>query len=64
MFQLGASGDTRITGGDLLQANGQPVKVSGLTQLKFTLGSTSHVAGNLPAQTIKGRLEQNGIDVT
>ncbi|MEO5961586.1 MAG: immunoglobulin domain-containing protein, partial [Opitutaceae bacterium] len=64
VLQLGASGDTRITGGDLLQANGQPVKVSGLTQLKFTTGSTSHVAGNLPAQTIKGRLEQNGIDVT
>jgi uncharacterized delta-60 repeat protein len=64
VFMIGSSPDTRITGGDLLQANGQPVKVSGLTQLKFTAGSTSHVANNRPAQTNKAVLQQNGVDVT
>jgi outer membrane protein assembly factor BamB/subtilisin family serine protease len=60
---IGSSPDTRITGGDLLQANGQPVKVTGLTQLKFTAGGTSNNAP-LPAQTNKAVLQQNGIDVT
>ena len=64
VFIIGSSPDTRITGGDLLQANGQPVQVSGLTQLKFTAGSTSHGAADLPAQTNKAVLLQNGADVT
>ena len=64
VFIIGASPDTRITGGDLAQANHQPVKVAGLTQLKFTAGSTSHGAGDLPAQTNKAVLMQNGVDVT
>jgi len=64
MFIIGSSPDTRITGGDLLQANSQPVKVSGLTQLKFTAGSTSHGSADLPAQTNKAVLMQNGVDVT
>ena len=63
VFIIGSSPDTRVTGGDLLQANGQPVKVGGLTQLKFTDGSTSGGA-LLPAQPIQGRLTQNGVDVT
>ena len=61
---LGSGADVRITGGDLRQANGAAVKVSGITQLKFTAGSTSHVASSLPVQTNQGRLEQNGVDVT
>ena len=63
VFIIGSSPDTRITGGDLLQANGQPVKVSGLTQLKFTDGTKSSGA-TLPAQTNKAVLQQNGTDVT
>ena len=63
MLLLGSADDVRITGGDLLQANNKAVQVSGMTQLKFTSGTTSQ--GNvLPAQTDKSRLEQNGADVT
>ena len=58
-----ATNNTWITGGDLFQANGQPVKVSGITQVKFTDGTTSGGA-LLPAQPIQGRLTQNGVDVT
>ena len=60
---IGSSGDTRITGGDLFQTNGAPVKVFGLTQLKFTDGTTS---GNvlLPAQHNLAHLDQSGLDVT
>ena len=63
VFIIGSSSDTRITGGNLLQANGQPVKVSGLTQLKFTAGGTSG-GGSLPAQANQAILQQNGADVT
>ena len=63
VLMIGSSPDTRITGGDLLQANGQPVKVSGLTQLKFVAGTTSQ-GTVLPAQTNKAVLQQNGTDVT
>jgi len=59
-----ATNNTWITGGDLLQLNGQPVKVSGLTQLKFAAGSTSHGVADLPAQKNKAVLQQNGADVT
>lgn len=58
-----ASSNTWITGGDLLQGNGRPVQVSGLTQLKFAIGSDS--AGNiLPAKANHAILLQNGTDVT
>ena len=63
VFIIGSSPDTRITGGDLLQANGQAVKVSGLTRLTFTAGGTSNNVP-LPAQTNKAVLQQNGTDVT
>jgi hypothetical protein len=60
---LGSAADTRITGGDMLQANGKPIQVSGLTQLKFTDGSDSH--GNLlTAQANRAVYQQNGADVT
>jgi len=60
---LGSASDVRVTGGDLWQANGQPVQVSGITQLKFVDGTTSGGAF-LPAQADKSRLMQNGADVT
>lgn len=60
---IGSGADVRITGGDLLQANAKAVQVSGVTQLKFTAGSTSH--GTLfSAQTNRARLEKDGADVT
>jgi hypothetical protein len=63
VLMIGSSPDTRITGGDLLQSNGRPVQVSGLTQLKFAAGASSH---NVPqaAKQNAARLEQNGLDVT
>lgn len=63
VFMIGSSPDTRITGGDLFQTNGQPVRVSGLTQLKFTDGGTSNNT-LLPAQTNKALLQQAGVDMT
>jgi hypothetical protein len=59
----GNNGDTRITGGDLYQQNGQAVQVSGLTKLKFTNGTDSH-GSVLPAARNRAVLEQNGVDVT
>lgn len=59
----GSSADARITGGDLLQDNGQPVEVSGLAQLRFVDGSTS--AGELlPARANQAILEADGVNVT
>jgi arabinan endo-1,5-alpha-L-arabinosidase len=60
---LGSSIDVRITGGDLFQPNGQPVQVSGLTQLRFTAGQDSH-GNDLPAKPNRAVLQQNGQDVT
>jgi hypothetical protein len=62
-FVIGSSTDVRLTGGDLLQANGRAVVVAGITRLVFTAGGTSH-GGNLPAQLNRARLEQDGTDVT
>lgn len=64
VFIIGSSPDTRITGGNLVQANGKPVEVSGLTRLTFTAGSSSHAVGDLPAQTNHAQLQQNGVNVT
>jgi hypothetical protein len=68
---LGSASDVRITGGDLLQTNGRPVQVSGITQLKMVDGVTSHYMVSAPdptqyivARQNKARLEQNGADVT
>jgi len=60
---LGSASDTRVTGGDMFQDNGQAVQVNGVTQLKFTAGSDS--AGTIfPAQNNRGVFKQNGTDVT
>lgn len=58
-----ATGETQINGGDLAQTNGRAVQVSGLTQLRFVAGTTSH-GGALAAKANQARLEQNGTDVT
>ncbi len=63
MFVLGAASDVRITGGDLAQANLQPVAVKGIAQLRFVDGVTSHGVA-LPAQRNQARLEQDGVNVT
>ncbi|HVU26031.1 MAG TPA: hypothetical protein VHE13_18005 [Opitutus sp.] len=60
---IGSTSDARITGGDLFQTNGQPVRVHGLTQLKFTAGSDS--GGHLvEAMRNRAVLEDGGADVT
>jgi hypothetical protein len=62
-LQLGSGSDVRIAGGSLLQANGRPVNVSGVAQLKFTDGADSH-GGKLLAQPNRAQLQQNGVNVT
>ena len=59
----GATGNTWITGGTLTQTNGQPVRVSGITQLKFVAGTTSGGA-TLTAKANAAVLQQNGVNVT
>ncbi|HVU22856.1 MAG TPA: YDG domain-containing protein [Opitutus sp.] len=60
---LGAADDVRITGGGLLQPNGAPVQVSGITLLQFTDGLDAN--GNvLPAQANRAVLIEDGVDVT
>ena len=63
VLRLGSSTDVRIIGGNLEQLNARAVQVSGVTQLKFTAGITSHGVAR-PAQTNQARLEQDGVDVT
>jgi len=63
MIILGSASDTRITGGNLMQSNSQPIKVSGITQLKFVDGTTSEGV-LLPAQSNQAILRQDGADVT
>lgn len=63
VLRLGSSTDVRIIGGNLEQLNARAVQVSGVTQLKFTAGITSHGVAR-PAQTNQARLEQDGVDIT
>lgn len=64
VFMIGSvAGETRITGGALRQDNGQPVQVSGLTQLKFTAGSDSQ-GNTLAVQNNQAILLQDGVNVT
>ena len=60
---LGSCSDVRVTGGDMLQANGQSVQVSGISLLKFTAGGDSHGNG-IPSQTNRGVFMENGANVT
>lgn len=63
MIRVGSAAEVRITGGDLYQDNGQPVRVSGLTAVAFSDGADSH-GKRLPAQANRGVLWENGTDVT
>ncbi|MEY4941566.1 MAG: hypothetical protein RIQ93_3301 [Verrucomicrobiota bacterium] len=63
MLSLGSAAITQINGGDLFQQNGQPVLVSGITQLNFVAGITSGGV-LLPAQANQAQLTQNGTNVT
>jgi hypothetical protein len=47
----------------LLQPNGRAIAVSGIERLQFTAGTSSH-GTLLPAAPNRGKLEQNGQDVT
>lgn len=62
---IGSGNDTRVTGGDLLQANGRAVLVKGVAQLRFEAGTSSHglpvAAQNNQAQLVDS---QTGADVT
>lgn len=65
MLMIGSGVDTRINGGDLFQDGGAAVQVSGLSQLKFVAGSSSdNTVPIFAAQKNRGRLEENGADVT
>lgn len=63
VLQLGSASDIQINGGNLRQANDQPVKVGGISRLMFVDGTTSH-GRRLTAQANRARLEQDGADVT
>lgn len=56
MLVLGGAADVRINGGDLAQANGQPVRVTGVPKLQFVPGMDSH-GSPLPARANRGRLD-------
>lgn len=60
---IGGGSNVRITGGDLLQSNSQPVQVSGITTLQFTAGSSSH-GTMIGAQQNQAQLLDHGTDVT
>lgn len=63
MICVGSAADVRITGGDLYQENGEPIRVSGLAGVTFTDGANSH--GSLsPAKLNRGTLRADGVDVT
>lgn len=70
VIHLGAAGtdsdkanEVRITGGDLYQSNQAGISVSGISRLTFDNGTTSH-DGFLPAQSNRGRLERDGVEIT
>jgi hypothetical protein len=60
---VGEATNARIAGGNLEQPNGQPIQTAGLTHLEFVTGTNSQ-GDALPAQTIAGKLVENGVDVT
>lgn len=60
---VGLTNDARITGGSLAQDNHRAVQVSGISQLRFTAGSSSHGI-RFEAQPNRGRLEEDDVDVT
>ncbi len=63
VLRFGSTTSVKIAGGGLEQANGQPLQISGITQMTLGAGTTSQNV-LLPAQTLKTRLYHNGVDVT
>ncbi|HWL14688.1 MAG TPA: endo-1,4-beta-xylanase [Opitutus sp.] len=63
VLRVGSVGSALIAGGNLAQANAQPVQVSGLTKLNFTAGSDS-AGRRIEAQNNQAVLQQDGVDVT
>lgn len=63
LLVFGAVGTVRIAGGNMAQDNGVPVKVSGIEEIQFFDGETSH--GDLvPAQANAAVYIDDGVDVT
>jgi len=63
VLMFGSSLAPQVNGGSLAQANGQPVRVSGLSRLRYVDGTDSH--GNLiPAHANQAKFERDGRDVT
>ena len=59
---IGSGTDIRITGGDLLQPNGRPVQVKGITTMRLTAGGSSHSGRPLlDPQTNKATFEEDGV---
>jgi hypothetical protein len=63
MLLVGQAAAVRIAGGNLAQPNNRAVQVGMIGRVQSIDGTTSGGRA-LPAQTIQGRLEQNGRDVT
>ena len=60
---LGSAAEVQINGGDLYQANGRAVAISGIVQLRFVDGTTSQ-GTVIPAQPNKARFENNGAEIS
>jgi hypothetical protein len=58
MLVVGSARETNVTGGDLWQQNGHPVTMSGVSQLNFVGGMTSH-GRPLPAQSNRAPVEED-----
>ena len=59
---IGSGTDIRITGGDLLQPNGRPVQVKGITTMRLTAGGSSHSGRPLlDPQTNKATFQEDGV---
>ncbi len=63
MLLLGQATSVLVAGGNLAQPTGRPVQVGMFGSVRLVDGTASD-GRILPAQTIQGRLEQNGSDVT
>jgi hypothetical protein len=62
-IELGSARDTRVIGGDLAQLNGQPIALSGVSQLRFVDGQTAQGLRR-PARVNQAVLLQDGQDVS
>ena len=58
-----ATGSIGITGGDMAQPNGRPVRIGSVARIEMRAGETSHAVPQ-PAQLNRAAYERNGQDVT